>query len=320
MKDNGVEAVKGNGATDEPAGGGSTERADRLKRLAAGASVTVAAVLIAAKTGAWVVTGSVSLLSTLIDSLLDLAASVVNFIAVRQAMQPPDREHRFGHGKAEPLAGLAQAAFVAGSAAFLLFEAAQRLAHPVPVKHSTFGIAVMVFSIVLTLGLVLFQRFVVKRTGSVAISADSLHYSADLLVNASVIVALLLSVRLGWSAADPVFAIVIALFIVHGAWGIFRSSLKLLMDTELPESDRARIRAIAISHPGVISVHDIRTRFSGTKTFIQFHLEMDGNLTLIDAHIIAETVMEEVERAFPDAEVLIHEDPYGIKEKRAVFE
>ena len=312
--------MRDDGATDEPKGALSTDRNDRLKRLAAGASVTIAAVLIAAKAGAWIVTGSVSLLSTLIDSLLDLAASVVNFIAVRQAMQPADREHRFGHGKAEPLAGLAQAAFVAGSAAFLLFEAVQRLVNPVPVKNSAFGIGVMILSIVLTLGLVLFQRFVVKRTGSVAISADSLHYSADLLVNTSVIVALLLSVKLGWSAADPIFAIVIALFIVHGAWGIFTSSLKLLMDAELPESDRARIRAIAVSHPGVISVHDIRTRSSGTQTFIQFHLEMDGNLTLIDAHIIAETVMAEVERAFPDAEVLIHEDPYGIEEKRAVFE
>ncbi len=298
----------------------SEDRANRLKRLAAGASVTVAAVLIAAKTGAWIVTGSVSLLSTLLDSLLDLAASVVNFIAIRQAMQPPDREHRFGHGKAEPLAGLAQAAFVAGSAAFLLFEAVQRLAEPVAVKNSNFGIAVMVFSIVLTLALVLFQRFVIRRTGSVAISADSLHYSADLLVNVSVIIALLLSVHMGWTAADPIFAIAIALFIVYGAWGIFKSSLKLLMDTELPEDDRARIRAIAVSHPGVISVHDIRTRSSGTKAFIQFHLEMDGNLTLIDAHIISETVMDEVERAFPNAEVLIHEDPYGIEEKRAVFE
>ncbi len=312
--------MKDSGAEDKPGATLSAERANRLKRLAAGASVAVAAVLIAAKTGAWIVTGSVSLLSTLLDLLLDLAASVVNFIAVRQAMQPPDREHRFGHGKAEPLAGLAQAAFVAGSAAFLMFEAVQRLADPVGVKNSNFGIAVMVFSIVLTLVLVLYQRYVVKRTGSVAISADSLHYSADLLVNVSVIVALLLSVELGWSAADPIFAIVIALFIVHGAWGIFKSSLKLLMDTELPESERARIRAIAQSHPGVISVHDIRTRFSGTKTFIQFHLEMDGNLTLIDAHIIAETVMGEVEKAFPDAEVLIHEDPYGIEEKRAVFE
>lgn len=308
------------GEETQPAGASPADRADRLKRLAALAAVSVAAALIAAKTGAWILTGSVSLLSTLIDSLLDLAASVVNFLAIRQALQPPDREHRFGHGKAEPLAGLAQAAFVAGSAAFLLFTSAQRLAEPVAVRNSTLGIGVMVFSIVLTFGLVMFQRFVIKRTGSVAISADSLHYSADLLVNASVIVALLLSAELGWDAADPIFAILISLFIVHGAWGIFKSSLKLLMDTELPESDRARIRAIASSHPGVISVHDIRTRSSGTKTFIQFHLEMDGNLTLIDAHIIAETVMEQVERAFPDAEVLIHEDPFGVEEKRAVFE
>jgi ferrous-iron efflux pump FieF len=296
------------------------DKAERLKRFAAAASVTVASVLIAAKTGAWFATGSVSLLSTLIDSLLDLAASLVNLLAIRHALQPADREHRFGHGKAEPLAGLAQAAFVSGSAAFLLFEAFQRLIHPVPIANTTFGIAVMVFSIALTLGLVTFQRFVVRRTGSVAISADSLHYSADLLVNASVVVALLLTVNLGWSAADPLFAIAIALFILRGAWSIFRSSFNLLMDRELPEADRARIREIATAHAGVIAIHDLRTRSSGTMTFIQFHLEMDGNLTLLKAHEIAEEVMEEVERAFPHAEVLIHEDPFGIKERRATFQ
>jgi ferrous-iron efflux pump FieF len=307
-------------ATGTGAAAVTPDKAERLKRLAAAAAVTVASVLIAAKTGAWFATGSVSLLSTLIDSLLDLAASLVNLLAIRHALQPADREHRFGHGKAEPLAGLAQAAFVSGSAAFLLFAAFQRLIHPVPIANTTFGIAVMVFSIVLTLGLVAFQRFVVRRTGSVAISADSLHYSADLLVNASVVVALLLTVNLGWSAADPLFAIGIALFILRGAWSILKSSFNLLMDRELPEADRARIREIATAHAGVISIHDLRTRSSGTMTFIQFHLEMDGNLTLLKAHEIAEEVMEEVERAFPDAEVLIHEDPFGIKERRATFQ
>jgi len=296
------------------------DKAERLKRLAAVAAVTVAGLLIAAKTGAWLVTGSVSLLSTLIDSMLDLAASLVNLFAIRHALQPADREHRFGHGKAEPLAGLAQAAFVSGSAAFLLFEAFQRLVHPVSIGNTTFGIAVMVFSIVLTLGLVAFQKFVVRRTGSVAISADSLHYSADLLVNTSVVVALLLTVNLGWSAADPLFAIGIAMFILRGAWSIFRSSLDLLMDRELPEEERQRIREIATSHGGVISLHDLRTRSSGTKIFIQFHLEMDGRLTLLEAHEIADDVMDDIEDAFPDAEVLIHEDPFGVKERRARFD
>ena len=296
------------------------DNAERLKRVAAAAAVTVASVLIAAKTGAWLATGSVSLLSTLIDSLLDLAASLVNLFAIRHALQPADREHRFGHGKAEPLAGLAQAAFVSGSAAFLLFESFQRLIHPSPIANTTFGIAVMVFSIVLTLGLVGFQRIVVKRTGSVAISADSLHYSADLLVNTSVIVALLLTVNLGWSAADPLFAIGISLFILRGAWSIFQSSLNLLMDRELPEDERQRIRDIATAHAEVISLHDLRTRSSGTKIFIQFHLEMDGSLTLRKAHEIADEVMHEVERAFPNAEVLIHEDPFGVKERRVKFQ
>ena len=312
---------------------GSGAAIDRLKRLAAFASVASAAVaaaematnsraivLIVAKAAAWLATGSVALLSTLIDSVLDLAASGVNLFAIRHATTPPDRNHRFGHGKAEPLAGLAQAAFVGGSAGFLLFEVGARLLDPQPVARTTVGYAVMVLAIVLTLALVVFQKFVVRRTGSVAISADSLHYSADLLTNASVIVALLLIDTLGWTLADPLIALCIAGYLLYGAWGIFRQSLNLLMDRELPEEDRGRIRAIAEAHPSVISLHDLRTRSSGTHTFIQFHLEMDGDLTLIDAHTIADQVMAEVERAFPGAEVLIHEDPHGVPERRAVFE
>lgn len=294
-------------------------RAERLKRLAAIASVGVASALIAAKAGAWLATGAVSLLSTLMDSLLDLAASLINLIAVRHAAQPADREHRFGHGKAEPLAGLAQAAFIAGSAAFLLFQAGERLIRPAPIANSEVGIAVMVVSIVLTFGLVVFQRSVVRRTASVAIRSDSLHYQTDLLINLGVIVALFLGGRLGWSAADPIIAIGIGVYIILGVVEILKNSLALLMDRELPDAERARIRAIAQAHPGVIAVHDLRTRSSGTQAFIQFHLEMDGALTLLAAHSIAEAVMGEVQAAFPNAEVLIHEDPAGIDEPRAVF-
>jgi ferrous-iron efflux pump FieF len=293
--------------------------ADRLKRLAATASVAVATLLIVAKAAAWLTTGSISLLSTLIDSSLDLAASLVNLIAIRQALQPPDKEHRFGHGKAEPLAGLAQAGFVCGSAGFLLVQAGERLVRPAPISNSEVGYAVIALSIALTIGLVLYQRFVVRRTGSLAISADSLHYGADLLTNMSVIVALVLSTQLGWIWADPLIAIAIGMFILRSAWQILKQSLNLLMDRELPDEDRERIRRIASSHPEVIDIHDLRTRSSGTHVFIQFHLEMDGNMTLFDAHAIADQVMGELEQEFPDAEVLIHEDPHGVSEQRASF-
>ncbi len=292
----------------------------RLKKAAAIAAVSVAASLICAKAFAYFATGSVSLLSTLVDSLLDLAASTINLVAIRHAAQPADREHRFGHGKAEPLAGLGQSTFIAGSAVFLLVQAGERLVTRQPISNGAIGIGVMALSIILTLGLLLFQRRVIRKTGSLAIGADALHYRSDLLVNLGVIGALLLSTQFGWRLADPLFAIGVAIYILYNAWQIFCGSFNLLMDRELPESDRAKIRNIASAHPSVISIHDLRTRSSGTHTFIQFHLELDGNLTLIDAHTIADSVMRDVERAFPNAEVLIHEDPHGIPEPRAKFE
>lgn len=288
-------------------------------RMATYASVSVAGVLIVVKLGAWVATESVSILSTLLDSLLDAGASMVNLLAVRRALQPADREHRFGHGKAEPLAGLAQAAFICGSAAILLIQAGDRFFHPRPVHSAEIGYAVMVFTIVLTVGLVIFQKYVVGKTGSVAVSGDSLHYQSDVMINASVIISLFLSSRMGWPMADPLFAIAIAAYIVFGAREIGRDALKLLMDHELPKEERQRIKEIARSQPGVLGMHDLRTRSSGMMTFIQLHLEMDGGITLLKAHEIAEAVMHNLENAFPNAEVIIHEDPEGVMEKRAEF-
>lgn len=295
-------------------------RLSALNRWAAIAAVSVAALLIAGKAAAALVTGSLSLLSSLIDSMLDLLASALNLWAIHQAAQPADREHRFGHGKAEPLAGLAQAAFVGGSAVFLLLQAADRLIDPQPVTQGRLGIAVMVVSIVLTAGLVLFQRWVIRRTGSVAVGADSLHYASDLLVNISVVIAIVLSTEFGWLRADAAFAIAIGLTILRNAWQILVSSLDLLMDHELPESDRQRIADIVRSHPSVLSMHDLRTRSSGAQSFIQLHLELDGSLSLIQAHAIAEEVMHRIEAAFPQAEVLIHEDPFGVAERRVSFD
>ncbi len=298
----------------------SRKQTEGLLKAATYASVTVALVLILAKFGAWLFTDSVSLLSTLVDSLLDAAASMINLFAVHQALQPADSEHRFGHGKAEPLAGLAQAAFISGSAAFLLLQAGERLFRPKGIENSDIGIAVMVFAIALTLFLVAFQRSVVRRTGSVAIRADSLHYQADVLVNVSVIVSLLLATKLGWTLADPLFAVAIVGYIVWGAWRIGRAALNLLMDRELPDADRQHIRDIVMAHPGVLDLHDMRTRSSGTQVFIQMHLEFDGDMKLRDVHEISESVMHEVETAFPNAEVLVHEDPQGVDEKRADFD
>ena len=296
-----------------------SEKAARLMRWATYASVSVASVLIAAKFAAWVVTDAVSLLSTLIDSLLDVVASLLNLLAVRHALEPADKKHRFGHGKAEAISGLAQAAFICGSAAFLLIEAGERLVHPRGIENTGVGYAVMALAIVLTLALVLFQRHVVKQTGSVAISADSTHYQMDILVNISVIVSLTLVSTLGWTWADPVFALAIVAYIVWGAWRIGITAYHMLMDRELDEAERQSILDIAMAHPEVVGLHDLRTRRSGHQVFIQLHLEMDGEISLTDAHVISDAVGASVKEAFPNAEILIHEDPEGVEEERAVF-
>ena len=288
--------------------------AARLMRLATYASVAVAGFLILVKLAAWLYTDSISLLSTLVDSLLDAVASLINLFAVRHALVPADREHRFGHGKAEPLAALGQTAFIAGSALFLVFAAGNRLLDPRPVLHSGIGIAVMVVAIVVTFVLTRFQAHVVRKTGSVAIEADSLHYLGDILVNAAVIVALLLASELGWTIADPLFGLAIAGYIAFNAWRIARGSFDMLMDRELPEAERARIREIALANPDVRDLHDLRTRSSGRRTFIQVHIEMDGDLTLYRAHAVADEVEAALRAAFPGAEVMIHQDPHGLDE------
>ncbi|MDP6872302.1 MAG: cation diffusion facilitator family transporter [Alphaproteobacteria bacterium] len=291
-----------------------------LLRLATYAAVAVAGLLILAKLAAWFLTDSVAILSSLMDSLLDAGASLVNMYAVAHALVPADREHRFGHGKAEALAGLAQSAFISGSALFLLAEAGQRLIEPRPIVRDEIGIAVMVLSLVLTIALVLFQRHVVKRTNSVAIAADSVHYRADILANAGIIAALVLAGRYGWIYADAIVAIVVAVYILFGAWSIIRGALDQLMDRELPEEQRARIREIALAHEQVVDVHDMRTRSSGIQNFIQLHMELDGELSLLKSHEIADEVEAAICQAFPGAEVIIHQDPAGLEEWHRDFQ
>jgi ferrous-iron efflux pump FieF len=295
------------------------EQEARLMRLATYASVGTAVVLIVTKLVAWLFTDSISLLASLIDSLLDVLASLISLVAVRQALTPADREHRFGHGKAEPLAALAQTAFISGSAIFLVIEAGHRIYQPRSIDHVELGVGVMIFSIVATFLLTRFQAYVVRRTGSLAIQADSLHYVGDLLANGAVVAALVLVSWFGWLLADPLFALGIAAYILYIAWQIARRALDMLMDRELSDEERDRIRQMALAHSEVLDLHDLRTRASGRQLFIQLHLELDGTMNLYRAHLVADAVEAEILAAFPEAEVIIHQDPHGLEEDHADF-
>lgn len=285
-----------------------------LMRLATRAAVACAVLLIAVKTWAYLHTGSVALLSSLADSALDLLASGLNLIAVRFALTPADDLHRFGHGKAEPLSGLGQAAFVAGSAVLIIVQAISRLHDTAPVTDAGLGIGVTLLSIAVTLGLVTLQRYVIARTSSMAVSADSLHYTGDLLLNASVIAALALASMPGLAWADPVFGIAISVFILVNAIRIAIRSVDALMDKELPTEERERIIAIALQHPKAKRVHELRTRSSGMQKHIQMHIVLDPTLTLLEAHRICDDVEKAIEGEFPGVDIIIHEDPDGIPE------
>ena len=300
-------------------GSASSNQTERLMRRATTAAVCVALLLIVLKLAAWLITDSVSLLSSLVDSVMDALASLVNLFAVRHALQPADSEHRFGHGKAEPLAGLGQAAFICASGIYLIVEAVDRLIHPQVLERGAVGLGVMVFSIAVTAALVAYQRSVVRRTDSLAIRADSVHYATDILVNGGVIVSLLLVMFLDWRAADPIVALIIAGFIIYSAVRIARQSLNHLMDRELPDAERERIVEIALNHPSVLECHDLKTRAAGLNSFIQLHISMDGDLSLDAAHVISDAVEQDILAAFPHAEVIIHADPEGVEEARQEF-
>ena len=285
----------------------ATEKNATLLKRVTLASTLTALVLIALKLVTWLWTGSVSMLASLVDSAMDAIASLINLLAVRYALVPADDDHRFGHGKAESLAGLAQAAFISGSALFLLLHAVDRILHPAPVQRTTLGIAVIVFSLALTLALLTYQRYVIRHTGSVAIRADALHYATDVLSNLGVIAALLLA-QFGLPIFDPILAIAIAGYILIGAWRIGRDSLDHLMDRELDDAVREGIKQLALEHTEVRGIHELRTRRAGQTSFIQLHLEMEPQLTLAEAHAIADMVEAQIRAAVPASDVIIHQD------------
>lgn len=280
----------------------------RLIRTASIVSVLVALVLVGVKTWVWMISGSLSVLASMVDSLLDSAASLINLLAIGYSQKTADSEHPFGHGKAEYLAGLGQSLFIAISALFIIIQALKRFVDPQPLEASVLSIGVMVFAVFVTAGLVFFQRRVIFLTGCMAIKADSLHYASDMFTNLGTVLALVLA-WMGMSGLDPVIAILIALVVLFNAWQIGSDSVQYLLDRHLSPEIEGQILRIAVEHAGVEGVHDIRTRRSGQTRIIQLHLEMKGSMPLAEAHRVAKEVEAEIHRAVPAADVIIHQDP-----------
>ncbi len=280
----------------------------RLLKFATTSSVVTALVLIMGKAAAWLLTGSISVLASFVDSLMDAVASLLNLVAVRVSLQPADKEHRFGHGKVEALAALAQAAFITGSAAFLVLQAIDRLLHPRPIEDVNIALIVMSFAVAATVVLLLIQRHVIRLTRSAIVRADSLHYTTDLLTNLGTIAALALA-HFGWPALDPLFGILVAVYICYGAWHIGHDAFDQLIDRELPDAVREQVKQLARAEPLVRGLHDLRTRKSGMMEVIQLHLELDAGLTLGEAHAVTDRVELAIRQAFPLADVIIHQDP-----------
>ncbi|PTS89620.1 MULTISPECIES: cation diffusion facilitator family transporter [unclassified Caulobacter] len=282
-----------------------------MTRRVTALSVAVAAVLIVVKTLAWLASDSVAMLASLSDSGLDLVASLITFFAVRYAAEPPDAEHRFGHGKAEAFSSLMQGGLVFASGALIGQEAIRAMLHPRPVEQGLMAMAVMVVSIVLTLGLIIAQSRVLKSTGSIAVSGDRAHYAADLGSNAVALLGIGAASWLGLSWVDAAAGLIVALWLIWGAIGVFREASHQLMDRELPEEDRRRIIALASEDPRLLGIHQLRTRASGPYVHMQMHADLEAGISLAEAHAIMVSAENRLLEAFPAADIIIHPDPRG---------
>jgi ferrous-iron efflux pump FieF len=283
------------------------------------ASIAMALFLIGLKAWAALQTSSMAMLGSLADSGLDLLASIVVLAGVRIAAMPADTDHRFGHGKAEALAALAQVILITLSALFIGYRSIGRLIAGEQTTHAELGIGVSLVAIAFTFALITYQRYVVRRTGSVAISTDRLHYASDLLLNLSVIVALVLDQFAGWAGADAVFGLLIAAWLLWGAWASSSHALDQLMDREWPEDLRARFLSACAEYPELAGLHDLRTRTSGTHYFAQFHVWVPGDWTIAEAHGRMDRVEVELQQRFPATEILIHLDPEGHTDRETML-
>ena len=291
-----------------------------LIKAASIASLFVSSTLIVIKYYGWVETDSVSLLGSLADSLMDFLASIFVFIAISFSLLPADEKHRFGYGKSEGLVVFIQSLLIGVSGLYVLSEAIQRFIHPTEINQPNVAVWIIVVSIVLSIALIMFQKYVVKISKSKAIESDQYHYLTDLYINISVLMSILIS---GWTRylfVDSLIGLFIAVFVIYSAINLLKKSFKILLDQELPSSDRDQIKTIALTHPEVLGFHDLRTRDAGRNYVIQFHLELDPQMSLLHSHEIIEEVMEKVLDTFPDAEIIVHSDPLGVEEKRDPFE
>src|SRR5689334_17473941 len=297
----------------------SPEERAKLTARAALASIAMAVILIAMKSYAALQTSSMAMLGSLADSALDLVASLIVLLGVRIAAAPADHEHRFGHGKAEALASLVQVNLISISAIFIGFRAVERLLSGAETGNAELGIGVSLVAMALTAALISYQRHVVRRTGSVAIGTDRLHYSSDLLLNGSVIVALGLDQFAGLPGADAVFGLLIALWLMWGAWSASSHAFDQLMDREWPDELRERFLAATKEYPELAGLHDLRTRTSGTHHFAQFHVWVPADWTVQEAHDRLDAVEEELQQRFPGTEILIHIDPEGQTDRETLL-
>ncbi|MBE6454622.1 MAG: cation diffusion facilitator family transporter [Alphaproteobacteria bacterium] len=289
---------------------------EKLKKIAATASIFLALFLCFAKALAFFYTESLAVLSSMVDSLSDVLASMVTFWAVKVSVRPATNNYRYGYGKVEALSALFQAGFVAASGLFILYDSVDRIRHPVVLVKLDFGLIIMVLSLVATLALVAFQRVVAKRTKSQAILADSLHYSVDILTNISIIVSLFVIHFWGIVWVDTVIAGFISVYLLYNAYDLGRDAVRMLLDKELSDDIRKSIFDIVAKHQMRLSIHDLRTRDLGNAYLFEFHLELDGKLDLYTAHKYTEEVENLIRNIYPDAQIIIHQDPVGIKEER----
>ena len=291
-----------------------------LVKSASIASLLVASTLIILKYYAWVTTSSVSMLGSLADSLIDFLASIVVFIAITYSFLPADEKHRFGYGKSEGLAAFIQSVLIGISGFYVLVEAIIRLLNPSQIKQPNIAIWIILVSIALTIALIMYQKYVVKKSQSMAIKSDQYHYLTDTYINISVLFSIVIA---GWTKfilIDAVVGLLISGMILYTAFILLKQSFKILLDQEIQSSHRDQIRNIALKHPQVLGFHDLRTRDTGQKYIIQFHLELDPNMSLLESHKITDEVTGNILDVYPNTELIIHTDPLGIDEIRDPFE
>lgn len=294
----------------------SIEKNNRLKKYAAVSSVGVAFLLIILKIAAFLKTDSLAVFSSLVDSFTDLLASMISFAAVYFATKPATHSHRYGYGKSEALSALLQAMFVAASGVFVIFDGINRLIHPIEITHTSLGIGIMLFSIFATALLVSFQAYVAKKTGSLAIKADMAHYTVDFLTNSSVVISLLIVHLFNFIYFDVITALFISCYLLYNAYTLAKESIEQITDKELDSEIKEQIKTVVKSSKGVHGMHDFRTRSLGDVFYFEFHIELDGTMSLNKAHELTEAVEQQILAIYPHSQILIHQDPIGVKENR----